>query len=285
MSVIGHVKEIWRYPVKSLRGESLHAARIWAKGVLGDRCWALKDEFEVCGARDAPVLLNCSSRYVGTPGEDRVAPVEVTFPDGTVLRDDARDIDARFSALTGKALKLWPLQPESDRDHYRRKPRTHEEMMAWAWQQFAREPGEPMPDLAQFPPELMEYFSFPGMYADALPLHILTTASLDHLAGRQPESNWDRRRFRPNLLIETAAGTTGLVENAWLGRTLVIGAARIACPAPTPRCGMTMQAQPGLPKDPRVLRTIVRDADQNLGVYGAPLAAGEIRVGDAVTLV
>jgi MOSC domain-containing protein YiiM len=47
---------------------------------------------------------------------------------------------------------------------------------------------------------------------------------------------------------------------------------------------MTIQAQAGLEKDPSILRTIVRDADQNLGVYASVVAAGEIRVGDLVEL-
>jgi uncharacterized protein len=48
---------------------------------------------------------------------------------------------------------------------------------------------------------------------------------------------------------------------------------------------MTIQAQAEFPKDPSILRTIVRDADQNLGVYASVIAAGEIRVGDIVELI
>jgi uncharacterized protein YcbX len=53
---------------------------------------------------------------------------------------------------------------------------------------------------------------------------------------------------------------------------------------PTVRCGMTIQAQAGLAKDPSILRTIVRDADQNLGVYASVVVAGDVRVGDTVEL-
>ncbi len=48
------------------------------------------------------------------------------------------------------------------------------------------------------------------------------------------------------------------------------------------RCSMTTQAVDELPKDPSVLRTIVRDANQNLGVYATVEAAGEVAVGDPV---
>jgi len=43
-------------------------------------------------------------------------------------------------------------------------------------------------------------------------------------------------------------------------------------------------SQGDLPEDPRVLRTIVRDADQNLGVYATVVTPGRVEVGDAVTL-
>jgi uncharacterized protein YcbX len=48
---------------------------------------------------------------------------------------------------------------------------------------------------------------------------------------------------------------------------------------------MTMQPQPGLPKDPLTLRAIVRDGDQNLGAYATVTTPGRIAVGDAVELL
>jgi hypothetical protein len=48
---------------------------------------------------------------------------------------------------------------------------------------------------------------------------------------------------------------------------------------------MVTLPQPGLDKDPGVLRTVVRDAAQNLGLYAAVSAAGRIAVGDPVVLL
>ena len=48
---------------------------------------------------------------------------------------------------------------------------------------------------------------------------------------------------------------------------------------------MTTLPQGELPKDSSVLRTIVREAAQNLGVYGTVATPGRIAVGDAVELV
>jgi len=53
---------------------------------------------------------------------------------------------------------------------------------------------------------------------------------------------------------------------------------------PTARCVMTTLPQGDLPKDPAVLRTVVRDADQNVGMYANVADAGAIAVGDPVEL-
>ena len=48
---------------------------------------------------------------------------------------------------------------------------------------------------------------------------------------------------------------------------------------------MVTLPQPQLAKDPTVLRTIVRDGGQNLGVYATVSTPGAIAVGDAVELL
>ncbi|TMA53842.1 MAG: MOSC domain-containing protein [Deltaproteobacteria bacterium] len=115
-----------------------------------------------------------------------------------------------------------------------------------------------------------------------MPLHLLTTASLRALGRLNPASRFDRRRFRPNFLIEPEAGTDELVESAWSGATLRVGGATVKVEMPTPRCSMTTQPQADLAKDPAVLRTVVRHANQNLGVYAGVVEPGHVAVGDPV---
>lgn len=52
---VGRVGEIWRYPVKSMAGERLRETSIGARGLPGDRAWALRDEGagEIRGARSS----------------------------------------------------------------------------------------------------------------------------------------------------------------------------------------------------------------------------------------
>ena len=105
------------------------------------------------------------------------------------------------------------------------------------------------------------------------------------MRAKNPHGTWDIRRFRPNFYIDTAAGLRGLVEQAWVGRRLRIGAVEVSVSAPTARCGMTVQAQGDLDYDKSILRTIVREGDQNLGVGAHCLLAGTVRAGDVVELV
>jgi uncharacterized protein YcbX len=306
---VGRVKEVWRYPVKSMAGERLEACEVGPRGLYGDRGWALRDDAagEIRGAKISPALMLCSARYREEPSENNVPHVDITLPDGARTASDDPEVSARLSELVGRRVTLWPLQPASDRAHYRRampgsrlvgllgRSRGVRRLMLGAMRfarldgglrkDFGREPGEPLPDLSVLPAELFEYTSPPGTYFDAFPVHVVTTSTLDALARLGPDSRWDARRFRPNFLIETNGGVEGLVEAGWGGRGLRVGGLGLKCEIPAMRCSMTIQAQDGLPKDPKILRTIVREAGQNLGVYASVNTAARVSVGDAAELL
>ena len=286
MAIVGRVVEVWRYPVKSMRGELLPRAAVGPMGIAGDRGWALRDEAagEIRGAKKMPVLMQCAARYDSEPSADTVPPVTMTLPDGATVRSGDADASARLSALTGRRLTLWSRQPAERTDHYRRGLPDDPDFETELRQIFGRLPEEPLPDLSVIPPELYEYTSPLGTYFDLAPMHLLTTASLAALEQRTPGARFDRRRFRPNILIEPVGGAPGLVEFDWVGRTVRVGEAAFEITIPAMRCSMTTQAVEDLPKDPSVLRTIVRDANQNLGVYATVVAAGEVAVGDPVTV-
>lgn len=284
--LVGHVREIWRYPVKSMGGERLQTTSIGMSGLPGDRGWALRDEVagEIRGAKKLPALMQCAARYLAEPVDDTIPPVEVTLPDGTRRRADDPETVARLTELLGRRVTLWPRRPATDREHYRRSAPDNPDMMAELRDIFGRLEDEPLPDLSVFPPEIMEFTSPLGTYFDAFPLHLLTTATLAEVSRRNPQARFDVRRFRPNVLIEPVDGARGLVENGWCGKTLRLGTATARIEVPCARCVMTTLQQGDLPEDPSVLRTIVRDADQALGVYATPVDPGRLAVGDPVTL-
>ena len=149
---------------------------------------------------------------------------------------------------------------------------------------FAREPGEPLPDLSVLPEVLIDYVAVPGTFFDNEEIHLITTASMDYMRSHNSEANWDVRRFRPNFYIETDAGLSGLAENDWVGKQLRIGETVLDVSAPTLRCGMTVRAQGDIEFDKTILRTVVKEGDQCLGVGAHIRQAGKIKQGDVVTL-
>lgn len=151
--------------------------------------------------------------------------------------------------------------------------------------------GEPETDRAvsDFLEEPVRLAPAPGgVGPDVAAVDILTESSLRHLAALAPASAIDVRRFRPNLLV--AADGDGPIEQAWIGRTLSVGSARLAVTEGCVRCVMTTIAQPAmaevpaLPRDLAVLKTISNNLGQVFSIYAEVLQAGRVSVGDTVTV-
>jgi uncharacterized protein YcbX len=282
--IVGRVAEIWRHPVKSMEGERLARSDVGARGLPGDRAWAVRDEVRggIRGAKKIPGLMRCRARY---PEEPAAAAPEIELPDGTRVRADAPDAAARVGAAVGAAVSLWPLLPETALDHYRRGAPDHADVLTELRAIFGREEDEPLPDLSLFPPDVLQYESPPGTYFDAYPILLLTDATLRRLATLAPDSRIDVRRFRPNFVVEMADGADGFPEIGWRGRRVRVGGALLDAVAPCPRCVMITHAFADLPRDPSLMRVVVREADQNVGMYANVAAPGAVRVGDPVELV
>jgi uncharacterized protein YcbX len=284
------VAEIWRHPVKSLGGERLERVAIDARGIHADRLWAVRDlELgAVTTARRLPMLLGCTARFTAEPpadaGPGRVCEVAVTFPGGEELTSGDPSIHDRLSALCGRRVELTPLPGLDDRAAYKGVLANQADLR----RQFGLRDDEPLPDLSMFPlrklAQLARYATPIGMFADAYPLHLLTTASLRALAAQAPTPAFDVRRFRPSLLVDTG-DAVGLEEFGWCGGTVEIGAVHIRPEIPTIRCSIPTRTQPGLDADPDVVRTINAHADHCLGVYAEVAAGGRIAVGDEVRFV
>jgi len=117
---------------------------------------------------------------------------------------------------------------------------------------------------------------------DTMPLSLISTQTIDAL-GKLIGRELDRRRFRPNLLIESAdRGDTP--ENAWVGETLKIGGMRMRVDKRDKRCVVTTVDPVTTQKDPSVLRAIAQEREACLGVYGTIAQPGSISIGDAVTV-
>ena len=142
-----------------------------------------------------------------------------------------------------------------------------------------------MPDLAAFPPEILEYESPPGTYFDAFPLLIMTRQTLQTMQARQPESQFDVRRFRPNLLLDNTDTSSDFPEQAWVGRRLKLGSAVLKAEMACPRCAMTTHGFDDLPKDPKIMRALVRENAGNLGLYASVEVPGEASLNDTLIVL
>lgn len=229
----GRVLELWRYPVKSLVGERLDAARVGARGLEGDRLWAVQDPDGKLGSgkstrrfRRMDGLLELASSYDGD------VPV-VAFPDGRELRGDD-GLDAALAAHVGRPVSL------------------------------ARE-------------DAVSHF-------DEGPVHLVTTASLAAVStafGRDVAP----RRVRPNVLVDTGPAE-GFLEDGWIGREVAIGdEVVVAVRSGMPRCVMVGLPQVALPREPRLLRTIVEANDAQLGVVCDVVRGGTVQVGAPVEVL
>jgi uncharacterized protein YcbX len=150
---------------------------------------------------------------------------------------------------------------------------------------FGRDIDEPLPDFSVFPPEVMEFESPPGTYYDCWPLMIMSTSALRSMQQALPDSQIDIRRFRPSLVIDTG-DQTGHPEFSWAGKTARIGDCEIEFQSACPRCVMvTREVGDDLPADRAILRHIVRELDQNVGVYAKVTQPGAIKTTDQLTFL
>ena len=283
---VGTVNQIWRYPFKSMMGELLDRATVGSQGLLGDRGWAVRDEVRggIRGAKKIPALMQCQARYPQNPTTEHTGPAEITLPDGTTFLSNVPDAADKLSRALDHQVSIWPIQPAENLDHYRRGKPSHDNLEQELRSVFGLEANEPLPDLSDLPEEIMKYESPPGTYFDAFPLLLVTDASLTKLQSLAPDSQIDARRFRPNFLIATE-DAAGFVETDWPGKQLRIGEITLSVKMNCMRCVMTTLGFANLPKDPRIMRTLVRDANHNLGVYATVETQGPVSVGDSVEVL
>lgn len=268
---IGAVVSLWRYPVKSMLGEELNAAEITTGGLLGDRAYGLIDSSDgkVATAKNPrkwPEMFYFRATLVDEPHAGSKAPsVRINLPDGSIVVSNQADVDQVLSKAFKREVKL------STRAN-----------------QVAGTSEEYWPDMEGLDHRnTVTDFGLPeGTFFDCATVHLLTTSTLDRLRALYPEGRFEVRRFRPNIVVNTADGEEGFVENGWIGRTIAIGdSVRVSITGPCPRCVMTTLAQGDLPKDTGILRTAARYNGANVGVYASVLQGGRVQRGDSVSLL
>ena len=99
---------------------------------------------------------------------------------------------------------------------------------------------------------------------------LMSEQSISHLKDALPHSAVDVRRFRPSIVIDAPSANEeiALPELSWVGRTATIGSATIEFVIACPRCVMVTRAiDDSVGEDREVLRYVVRELNQDVGVY------------------
>jgi uncharacterized protein len=253
--VIARIAALWRYPVKSFGGEQMDRAVVEANGLRGDRCWGVRDELtgRILTARREPQLLLARATQADN-GEPHI-----TLPDGEALRGAGPGTDAALSAWLGRPVSLAGADGAA----------------AGKAEYFADATDDTSP--------AVEWTMPPGRFVDAMPLLLLTTASLRAAAALHATGDWHVRRFRPNIVLEVDGG--GWVEDGWCGSTLRIGGVDLLPRQPCIRCTMVTRPQPGLGRDLETYKTLSRHHDGTLGVWTQVLTPGTLPLGGSVRIV
>jgi len=248
------VAAIHRHPVKSLRGESIPSAVVTADGLAGDRQWGIRDEEtgRILTARREPSLLMASATL--DAGDSPL----IELPTGERCAGPGPATDAALSAWLGRPVRLLAAVDE---------PPSTAEFFA---------------DATDDASEAIEWTMPAGRFVDALPMLLVTTASLRKGRSLHPGGQWDVARFRPNVLIEVEG--EDWVEDSWCGRTAQIGTAVISPVTPCVRCTMVTRPQPDLERDLMIYKTLARHHGGTFGVWSAVGDPGTIAVGDPVQI-
>ncbi|MDX2524509.1 MOSC domain-containing protein [Streptomyces europaeiscabiei] len=279
---MGTVTALRRYPVKSMLGEALTSVAVAERGLRGDRVFAVLDDTGTVGSAKHPrkwgSLLRCRSTLKSTD------TVVVEVPDGVVLSAGDPDLDARLSRLLGRRVCLSDMPGEQGGVLERAVP------------DYAGGVPDDLRSTATTDATGAAITSgrvAPGAFFDYGTVHLVTTTALARLRAAYPTGDFDPRRFRPNLVVDTPEGPD-FPEDAWIHSRLRIGEALFRVVVPTPRCVMPTLAQEELPPDPGIMRAVAREHRipvfdlgrlSCVGVYLDVLEPGTVRIGDSVTRI
>jgi uncharacterized protein YcbX len=261
MSVVGRVDSVWRYPVKSMRGEKLDSAFVGFAGVYGDRLYAFRNSVADAGfpyltAREYARLLMHQPRFRHPEKALRppnLAEAEHLAPGLTPVYASMDELAVDVETPEGVVVAV---DSEALRDSLSK--------------------AEGVGDLTLLKAD--------RAMTDCRPISLISTQTVAAL-GEEVGLPLDQRRFRANIYVDLG-GPGSSVEDSFVGKTLRIGAkAKIAVLERDPRCKMiTLDPTDGRP-NPEVLQTVAKAHEGRVGVYAAVLVEGTILPGDQIMLL
>jgi uncharacterized protein YcbX len=262
MELIGTVESLWRYPVKSMRGEELQEAFVGFPGVYGDRLYAFRNSgapkgFPYLTGRELETMLLYQPRYRNPEHMTKpanLAEAEAIGPGLTPVYPDSADLALDVDTPSGDRLAIGD-------------PRLIDLLHA-----EIRESRE------------LTLIRSDRAMTDCRPVSLFSIHTARQLA-EELGTSLDKRRFRANIYLNLKSGI-GFDEDTLVGRTLRVGAkTTIALLERDPRCKM-ITLDPGTgQQNAEVMKQLARAHETKAGVYGAVLVEGTIRPGDEISLM
>jgi uncharacterized protein len=266
---IGKVVSIWRYPVKSMMGEELNSSYVTERGLIGDRVYAIIDQQtgKVASAKNPGKwgkLFDFRAAFIDSlQTVDNIPPVRITFPDGSQIFSNHGDVDHTLSKVLGREVSVMNASLASP---------SYEEY----WPDI-----EGLAQRERLTDEAMP----PQTFFDVAVIHLLTTSTIDRLRELYLQGRFEVRRFRPNIVVESASDEKDFIENSWVGKKITIGEEIVLkVIGPCTRCVMITLPQGDLPKDLGILRTVAKYNQVHAGIYASVNRDGTIRRGDIVQI-
>jgi len=260
VTTIGKVESVWRYPVKSMRGEELNKAFAGFSGIYGDRLFAFRSSaspkgFPFLTAREQHRLLQYRPRF---RDPDKAArPINLTEAESMGTNPvwaDPPELMIDVEAPNGQTLAIDDpnliemLRTDIDQKHQLTLTRSERAM------------------------------------TDCRPVSMFSLQSAQQLA-EETDTPIDKRRFRANVYLDLISGQ-GFGENEFVGRSLRIGPkVFVTVLERDPRCVMIMLHPDTGEKAPTILKKVAQVHDGMAGVYGAVMVEGMLHKGDPVEVV
>jgi uncharacterized protein YcbX len=260
MSIIGKVDSLWRYPVKSMRGEELEELFAGFPGIYGDRVFAFRSSanhkgFPYLTARDQRRLLQYRPRFRFPDKAARpINLIEAESKNANSLSADLAELVVDVETPDGETLAIDdPALVEMLRANIDQK---HEVTLMQSQRAMT----------------------------DCRPISIFSLQSAQQLA-EETGTQVDKRRFRANVYVDLTA-SKGFAENELVGRSVRIGPkVTITILERDARCVMiTLDPDTG-EQAPVILRKVAQAHDGMAGVYGAVLVEGMLHKGDPVEVI
>jgi uncharacterized protein YcbX len=256
-----------------MRGEEIDSADVTTRGVVGDRCYGIVDIDEGCGAETSykpgrwAGLLTASATFNTEPSRGATPPpVSIRFEDGSEKSSDDPNLAAWLSDRFGHSSALWC---EKDADGA----------------SIAGGVGETLGAARTIEAEV-DPTGAPARGYDRAPIHLLTTASLQAASELHASGRFVPARFRPNIVLDTGAKERGFLESDWIGRTLTVGSdLQLEISEPCERCSVPTLPQGDLALDRKILATVSKHNETNMGVYARVVQPGRVKQGDVVELL